>query len=122
MQNKSYQNYDNLSIIFSALSNPTRRKILYYLQPGELSVKDLSKPFEISIPAIIKHLKILEKAGLITRKRKAQTNFCKLNTDPLKDVSKWLDEYKKFWDTSFKRIDLYIDKIKMEGSNDDKNS
>ena len=105
---------DSLSMTFLALSNPTRREILSYLRSGDISVKDLAKPFEMSIPAIIKHLKILERAGLITRGREAQWRPSKLNATPLKEAVEWLEEYRQFWNHSFERLEGYIDELKQQ--------
>lgn len=101
---------DRLSQIFSALSDPTRRAILENLTQGETNVSDLAKPFlhEMSLPAITKHLKVLEKAGLITKTREAQWRPCKLNGQPLKDVAAWLEHYRMFWEESFDRLEEYL--------------
>ncbi len=99
---------DHLSETFSALADPTRRAILVKLSSGEASVAELSKPFKISAPAITKHLKVLEGAGLITRSRDAQWRPCKLNGAPLKDVSEWMEQYRVFWEESFDRLDMYL--------------
>ena len=101
---------DNLSQTFSALADPTRRAILAQLSKGEANVSDLAKPFlnDMSLPAVTKHLKVLEKAGLITKSRDAQWRPCKLNGEPLKDVADWMDEYRTFWEESFDRLDDYL--------------
>jgi DNA-binding transcriptional ArsR family regulator len=90
-----------LSVTFAALADPTRRAILAHLAQGEASVTELAKPFEISLPAISKHLKVLERAGLITRSREAQWRPCRLEAEPLKDVDRWLGKYRQFWEQSF---------------------
>lgn len=102
------QAQDKLTLTFTALSDPTRRAILAKLAHGEASVKELAKPFDISAPAITKHLKVLESAGLISRGREAQWRPCRIETDALKDVADWVSEYKKFWEESFDRLDEYL--------------
>jgi DNA-binding transcriptional ArsR family regulator len=101
---------DRLSATFAALGDPTRRAILVRLSRGEASVSELAKPFmgAMSAPAITKHLKVLEKAGLISQGREAQWRPCKLNGEPFKEVSQWLEHYRKFWEESFDRLDLYL--------------
>jgi len=99
---------DQLSTIFAALADPTRRAILARLTQGEASVKQLAEPFAISPPAITKHLKVLQRAGLITQGRKAQWRPCRIQAAPLKDVADWLEDYRRFWDHSFKRLDDYL--------------
>jgi DNA-binding transcriptional ArsR family regulator len=101
---------DQLSLTFAALADPTRRAILARLTKGEASVSDLAKPFlkEMSLPAITKHLKVLEKAGLITKTKEAQWRPCKLNGDRLKDVADWTDQYREFWEESFDRLEEYL--------------
>lgn len=99
---------DRLSATFSALADPTRRAILARLSSGEASVSEIAEPFDISLPAISRHLKVLEGAGLITRGREAQWRPCKLEAAPLKDATAWLDEYRRFWDASFGRLGTYL--------------
>src|SRR6202021_275662 len=101
---------NNLSQAFAALADPTRRAMLSRLSRGEANVSDLAKPFlkEMSLPAITKHLKVLEKAGLITRSREAQWRPCKLNGDPLKDAADWMEQYRVFWEESFDRLEAYL--------------
>ena len=99
---------DPLSATLAALADPTRRAILARLAQGQASVGELAAPFSISQPAISKHLKVLEQAGLITRGRKAQLRPCKLETAPLRDVVDWLESYRRFWDQSFDRLDVYL--------------
>src|SRR4051794_39966858 len=96
---------DQLSNTFSALSDPTRRAILARLAGGEKNVGELAKPFKISKPAITKHLKVLERAGLITQGRHAQWRPCKLHAAPLKQASDWMDNYRRFWEESFEKLD-----------------
>lgn len=99
---------DRLNATFSALADPTRRAILARLASGEASVQELAEPFDMSLPAISKHLKVLERAGLIARGRQAQWRPCRLEPAPLKDVSDWVAQYQKFWDESFDRLDDYL--------------
>lgn len=99
---------DPLSATFAALADPTRRAILARLAQGEASVGQLAAPFSISQPAVSKHLKVLEQAGLITRGRAAQSRPCKLDAARLRDVSDWLETYRRFWDESFDRLDAYL--------------
>jgi DNA-binding transcriptional ArsR family regulator len=103
---------DHLSSTFAALADPTRRAILARLALGESSVNQLAEPFDISLPAISRHLKVLETAGLISRSREAQWRPCKLNPEQLKIAADWLDYYRKFWDESFDRFDDYLRKLK----------
>jgi len=105
---------DQLSAVFSALADPTRRAILARLADGESSVNELAEPFEMSLPAVSKHLKVLERAGLITRGRNAQWRPCRLEADPLRDVSDWLQDYRRFWDESYQRLDDYLAKLTEE--------
>lgn len=101
---------DRLSQTFGALADPTRRALLAALSKGEANVSDLAKPFlkEMSLPAITKHLKVLEKAGLITKTREAQWRPCRLNGEPLKDASNWMEQYREFWEESFDRLEAYL--------------
>lgn len=99
---------DHLSATFAALADPTRRAILARLADGEKSVTDLAGPFAMSLPAVSKHLKVLEKAHLIERSREAQWRPCKLAPEPLREVSTWLDQYRRFWEESFDRLDAYL--------------
>lgn len=101
---------DQLSQTFSALADPTRRAMLAQLSKGESSVSDLAKPFlkEMSLPAVTKHLKVLEKAGLVTKTREAQWRPCKLNGTPLKTATNWMEQYRVFWEESFDRLDAYL--------------
>src|SRR5882724_6354862 len=107
-------NSDHLSATFSALSDPTRRAILARLASGEASVMELAEPFEMSLPAVSKHLKVLEKAGLIARSREAQWRPCKLEAGPLKDAAEWLEHYRRFWEQSFDRLDDYLRKLQRK--------
>ena len=99
---------DQLSSIFSALADPTRRAILARLATGSASVTELAAPFEMSLPAVSKHLKVLERAGLIARSREAQWRPCRIETAPLREVDSWLEEYRRLWDDSFDRLDAYL--------------
>jgi DNA-binding transcriptional ArsR family regulator len=99
---------DQLDATFAALADPTRRAILARLSRGETSVKELARPFAISPPAITKHLKVLERAGLITRSREAQWRPCQLNATPLRDASQWIEQYRRLWEESFDRLDEYL--------------
>ena len=101
---------DRLSTTLSALADPTRRAILARLARGEASVKELAEPFDMSLPAVSKHLKVLEKAGLISRGREAQWRPCRLDAAKLQQATEWLDEYRRFWDGSFDRLDRYLAK------------
>ena len=115
---------DALSQTFAALADPTRRAILAQLSRGEANVSDLAKPFlkAMSLPAITKHLKVLETAGLITKSRDAQWRPCKLNGEPLKRATDWMEQYRKFWEESFDRLDAYLktvtEKKKAKGKKD----
>src|SRR5262245_59836679 len=102
---------DKLSRTLAALADPTRRAILLRLAGGEASVSDLAQPFRMSLPAVSKHLKVLERAGLITRSRSAQWRPCRLAPAPLKDVAAWLDHYRKFWEGSLDRLELYLKEL-----------
>jgi DNA-binding transcriptional ArsR family regulator len=109
---------DPLSNTFAALADPTRRAILARLIAGEASVTELAEPFEISLPAVSKHLKVLERAGLIARGREAQWRPCRLTASPLKDVSDWVDHYKRFWTERFDRLDLYLRDLQAKEKKD----
>lgn len=99
---------DHLSATFSALADPTRRAILARLATGETSVTELAAPFEMTTPAITKHLKVLERAGLITRSRQAQWRPCQLNAAPLHQAADFIEQYRQFWEQSFDRLDAYL--------------
>jgi DNA-binding transcriptional ArsR family regulator len=103
---------DGLSTTFAALADPTRRAILARLTSGEASVTELARPFDISMPAISRHLKVLERAGLIARARDAQWRPCRLDAAPLKEIADWVEHYRKFWDESFDRLDEYLRALK----------
>jgi DNA-binding transcriptional ArsR family regulator len=105
---------DHLSTTLAALADPTRRAILARLALGEASVNELSKPFDISGPAISKHLKVLERAGLITRGRDAQRRPCRLSATPLREIADWVEEYRRFWEGSLNRLDDYLAAIQRK--------
>jgi len=106
---------DRLSTTFSALADPTRRAILARLTLGETSVTELAEPFAMSLPAISKHLKVLERAGLITRGREAQWRPCRLEAGPLKGAVDWLEHYRRFWEQSLDRLDDYLRRVQAKG-------
>ena len=112
-------NPDRLDAAFSALADPTRRAILARLALGESTVSELAEPFDISLPGISKHLKVLENAGLISRTREAQFRPCKLELGPLKEVSDWVERYRKLWEERFDRLDDYLKQLQ---DNEDKNN
>jgi len=105
---------DQLTTTFAALADPTRRAILARLASGETSVTELAEPFEMSLPAISKHLKVLERAGLIARGREAQYRPCRLEAGPLKDVAKWIEHYRRFWEQSFDRLEEYLREVQKK--------
>src|SRR5207245_4773129 len=102
---------DTLSVTLAALADPTRRAILARLARGEATVNEIAKPFDFSLPAVSRHLKVLEGAGLITRGRQAQWRPCKLEVEPLKQVDGWLERYRKFWSGSFDRMDALLTEL-----------
>jgi DNA-binding transcriptional ArsR family regulator len=106
---------DRLSTTLAALADPTRRAILARLALGESSVKALAEPFAMSLPAVSKHLKVLERAGLITRSREAQWRPCRLDAGPLREVADWLEHYRRFWGESLDRLDDYLQAIQADG-------
>ena len=110
---------DTLSLTFSALSDPTRRAILARLADGAATVKELSAPFAMSGPAVSKHLRVLERAGLIVRGREAQWRPCRLEAAPLEEVAEWAEHYRRFWDTSYERLDDYLRHLKQKELDDD---
>lgn len=105
---------DSLSTTFAALADPTRRAILARLARGEASVTELAEPFSMSLPAVSKHLKVLERAGLIARSREAQLRPCQLEARPLKNAADWIEHYRRFWAESFDRLDDYLDELKKK--------
>jgi DNA-binding transcriptional ArsR family regulator len=109
---------DPLSATFAALADPTRRAILARLASGGASVTELAEPFEMSMPAVSKHLKVLERAGLIARGRAAQWRPCRLEAGPLRDVAGWVEHYRRFWEQSFDRLDDYLRELKSTQAKD----
>ena len=105
---------DQLSATFAALADPTRRAILARLSQGAASVLELSEPFAMSLPAISKHLKVLERAGLIARGREAQWRPCQLEAGPLKDAADWLEHYRRFWEQSFDHLEKYLRELQRK--------
>lgn len=103
-----------LNRVFAALADPTRRAILARLAGGETSVMELARPFEMTLPGISKHLKVLEQAGLIARSRDAQRRPCRLNAEPLRDVAAWVEEYRRFWEESLDRLDEYLKELQAK--------
>jgi DNA-binding transcriptional ArsR family regulator len=118
------QQPDPLSLTFAALADPTRRAILARLAQGEASVKDLSAPFDMSQPAISKHLRVLERAGLIEQGRQAQWRPRRLRAGPLRDIADWVNQYKQHWEESFERLDAYLrdlqDEQEQQGADDER--
>ena len=110
---------DALSTTFAALADPTRRAILSRLAEGQATVTELAAPFEMSGPAVSKHLRVLERAGLIHRGREAQWRPRTLDAAPLKDVAEWAGEFRRFWDASYARLDTYLQQMKQEEHSDD---
>jgi DNA-binding transcriptional ArsR family regulator len=108
---------DRLSVVFGALADPTRRAILARLAEGEATVNELAEPFDMTLPAISKHLKVLERAGLISRGREAQWRPCRLEADALREASEWVDRYRTFWDSSFDKLDAHLKRV-MKGTRD----
>jgi DNA-binding transcriptional ArsR family regulator len=106
---------DRLDRTFAALADPTRRAILGRLAVGAASVTELAEPFEMSLPAVSKHLKVLERAGLIARGRERQWRPARLEAEPLKEVAEWTDRYRRFWDESYERLDQYLDELQGRG-------
>jgi DNA-binding transcriptional ArsR family regulator len=113
---------DHLSATFAALADPTRRAILARLATGAASVTELAGPFEMSLPAVSKHLKVLERAGLIARGRQAQWRPCRLEAAPLKDAADWLEHYRRFWEQSLDRLEDYLRELQKSGENDGRNN
>jgi DNA-binding transcriptional ArsR family regulator len=112
---------DHLSATFAALADPTRRAILARLSSGELSVTQLAAPFAMSLPAVSKHLKVLERAGLISQGRDAQWRPCRLQAAPLKGAANWLEHYRQFWEQSLDRLDTYLQDLQVQQAKEKKN-
>ncbi len=110
---------DQLSLIFAALADPTRRAILARLADGECTVGELAKPFDMSGPAISKHLNVLERAGLVSRGRDAQWRPCRLQGAPIKQIADWAADYREFWDASYERLDAYLNPRMSEVTDND---
>ena len=106
---------ERLDITFAALADPTRRAILARLMAGAASVTELAEPFDMTLPAVSKHLKVLERAGLITRGREAQWRPCRLEPAPLKEVSEWVDRYRRIWEKRLDRLDDYLRELQFKG-------
>jgi DNA-binding transcriptional ArsR family regulator len=102
---------DSLSATLAALADPTRRAILAKLAGGERSVTELAEPFDMTLPAVTKHLKVLQRAGLVTQSRQAQRRPCRLEAKPLRQVADWVEQYRRFWDGSFDRLDEYLGEL-----------
>ena len=113
---------DHLSATFAALADPTRRAILARLASGETSVTELAEPFDMSMPAISKHLKVLERAGLIARGREAQWRPCRIKPKPLKDVADWTETYRRLWEARLDRLDAYLQELQVAEKNREKNN
>src|SRR5580658_10095033 len=111
---------DRLSATFSALADPTRRAILARLALGETAVTELAEPFAMSLPAVSKHLKVLERAGLIARGRAAQWRPCRLQAAPLKDVADWIEGYRRFWEQSLDRLEVYLQELQAKDAKEKK--
>jgi DNA-binding transcriptional ArsR family regulator len=107
---------DRLSTIFAALADPTRRAILARLAEGDATVSELAEPFSISLPAISRHLKVLEQAGLISRSRTAQWRTSSLQAEPLREATAWMERYRRFWDVNFERLDAHLRRIQQAQS------
>ncbi|TSE17777.1 winged helix-turn-helix transcriptional regulator [Arthrobacter sp. KBS0703] len=112
---------DQLSMIFAALADPTRRAILARLAEGEATVNELAEPFEISLPAVSRHLKVLEAAGLISRSRNAQWRSSRLEAAPLGAATQWMETYRRFWDMSFDKLDAHLKRIQTTEREEDQN-
>ena len=110
---------DQLSHTFAALADPTRRAILARLASGETSVTELAEPFAMSLPAVTKHLKVLEKAGLISRGRQAQWRPCRLEAQPLREATDWIAQYRQFWEQTLDRLDAYLLQTQQQGGKTD---
>ncbi len=107
---------DRLSATFAALADPTRRSILARLADGEASVTEIAEPFQMSLPAVSKHLKVLERAGLVTRTRHAQWRPCRLRPEPLREASDWVEQYRRLWEERFDRLEDYLNELQQQDS------
>ena len=110
---------DHLSATFSALADPTRRAILARLATGEASVQELSRPFDMTLPAVSKHLKVLQRAGLVEQGRRAQWRPCRIKAEPLKDAADWVEQYRALWEERFDRLDSYLQELKQKSETED---
>ena len=110
---------DPLSATFAALADPTRRAILARLTLGEATVTELARPFDMSLPAVSKHLRVLQRSGLIAQGRHAQWRPCRLEATPLRDIADWIERYRRFWDKSFDRLDDYLHELQTQEKNND---
>jgi DNA-binding transcriptional ArsR family regulator len=106
---------DSLDAVFAALANPTRRAILARLAEGEATVGDLAEPFDVTQPAVSRHLRVLEEAGLVSRRREAQRRFARLEAEPMAEAVAWLEEYREFWEGRFRKLDALLDDLKRQG-------
>ncbi len=111
---------DHLSMTLTALADPTRRAILARLAKGEATVLELAAPFDLSLPGVSKHLKVLQRAGLITQGRRAQWRPCRLEPEPLKEVADWLEQYRHIWEEQFDRLDDYLKQLQREEQSDER--
>jgi DNA-binding transcriptional ArsR family regulator len=111
---------DRLSTTFAALADPTRRAILARLAEGEATVNELAEPFALSLPTVSKHLKVLQRAGLVSQGRKAQWRPCRLEAAPLHEVADWMEDYRRFWDESFDRLDDYLHDLQLQTQGQEK--
>ncbi|HLZ09400.1 MAG TPA: metalloregulator ArsR/SmtB family transcription factor [Chloroflexota bacterium] len=110
---------EQLDVTFMALADPTRRAILARLAEGEATVSELAAPFDLSLPGVSKHLKVLQRAGLITQGRKAQWRPCRLETAPLRAVDEWVERYRQIWEENFERLDEYLEELKKQDTDQD---
>ncbi|MEH2353093.1 ArsR/SmtB family transcription factor [Nostoc sp.] len=110
---------EQLSLTFAALADPTRRAILVHLAKGEASVSELAKPFKMSLPAISKHIKVLERAGLIVRGREAQWRPCQIQAQPLKEAADWIEQYRQLWEQRLSRLDDYLQELQTQEEQDE---
>lgn len=110
---------NTLDATFSALGDPTRRAILRRLTGGRRTVTELAEPFDISLPAVSKHLRVLEKAGLVVQKKEGRVRRCRISAGPLRDASRWIEEYRRFWEESLDRLDEYLRKLQLKENSDD---
>ncbi|MEZ5285205.1 MAG: metalloregulator ArsR/SmtB family transcription factor [Vicinamibacterales bacterium] len=111
---------DQLSLTFAALADPTRRGILARLADGDATVNELAEPFDLTLPTVSKHLKVLQRAGLVTQTRKAQWRPCHLEPAPLKDVADWVDRYRRMWDSRFEQLDAFLVELARKETNDER--